>query len=72
MTHDEGKKVLRVIERGLKLAALEAREVAFRTHTPIIISVDGKVQKVMVTQEDIDAYKETIKDALEETECLGW
>ncbi len=72
MTRDEEKKVRELIEKGLKRAALEAREIAFRTNTPIIISVDGKVQEVMVTQEDIDAYKETIKDALEETECLGW
>ena len=59
--HDEFQTL---IEKGLKRAALKAREIALQTDTPLIIEIDGKVQKVKVTQQDIEKFREEIKDAL--------
>lgn len=58
------EEMITLIEKGLKRAALRAREVAFATNTPIVIMVDGEVKEVMVSEQDIIEYRESIKDAL--------
>jgi len=52
------------IDRALKRSALKAREVAFQTKTPLVIEEDGEVKCIEVTQQDIQEYSESIKDAL--------
>lgn len=60
-SHDELQSL---IEKGLKRSALKAREIALQTDTPLVVEVDGKVQKIRVTTQDVEKYKEEIKDAL--------
>ncbi len=52
------------IDKAMKRAALRAREIAVQTNTPIVIEVDGKVKAINVTPDDVEKYKELIKDAL--------
>lgn len=59
--HDE---LQTLIEKGLKRSALKAREIALQTDTPLVVEIDGKVQQVKVTSEDVQKYKDEIKDAL--------
>jgi hypothetical protein len=40
-------------ERALKRAAMRAREIAFRTNTPIVIFKDGKIVRKWITEEDL-------------------
>jgi len=44
------------IEKAMKRAALKAREVALQTKTPIIIELNGKIESIAVTHEDINEY----------------
>ncbi|HAS88176.1 MAG TPA: hypothetical protein DCS48_02575 [Desulfovibrio sp.] len=64
MTKETNNEMLTLIEKALKRSALQARETALQTNTPIVIKVDGKVQHVKVTEQDIKEYRESIKDAL--------
>ncbi|ACS80715.1 hypothetical protein [Maridesulfovibrio salexigens] len=64
MTKDNNNEMLTLIEKALKRSALKARETALQTNTPIVVKVDGKVQHVKVTKQDIEEYRESIKDAL--------
>lgn len=63
MTKDSNE-MLTLIEKALKRSALKARETALQADTPIVVKVDGKVQHVKVTEQDIAEYRESIKDAL--------
>ena len=63
MVLKNNKEMLALIENALKRSALKARETALRTNTPIIVKVDGKVQHVKITEQDVQQYREEIKDA---------
>ncbi len=60
-SNDELQKL---IEDSLRLAALKAREVAFQTNTPIVIKIDGEVKTLKVTEQDIEEYRQSIKELL--------
>ncbi len=64
MAHKSREEMQKLIEQGLERAALRAREIAFQTNTPLVIEEDGEVRRVWVTEEDIEAYRESIRDAL--------
>lgn len=59
--HDEFKNL---IEKALNRSALKAREIALQTNTPIVIEEDGEVKHIKVTEQDVQEYRESIKDAL--------
>lgn len=58
------EEMQRLIESALKRSALRAREVAFRTGTPLVVEVDGQVRHLTITEQDIQEYRKTIRDAL--------
>ncbi|MEF2230765.1 MAG: hypothetical protein V3571_07540, partial [Pseudodesulfovibrio sp.] len=53
-----------LIDKALKRSALKARELAWKTGTPLVIELDGKVQRVSVSEQDVRAYREEVKDSL--------
>ncbi|WP_291329788.1 hypothetical protein [Desulfovibrio sp. UCD-KL4C] len=59
--HDEFKDL---IEKALKRSALKAREIALLTNTPIVIEEDGEVKHIKITEQDVQEYRESIKNAL--------
>ncbi len=48
---------MRAAPRAMLRAAHRAREIAFRTGTPIVIMRDGIVVREMVTEKDLEDYK---------------
>jgi predicted ATP-binding protein involved in virulence len=54
--HDNSKRDPDFVgaEEAIKRAALRAREVAFRTGTPLVICKDGVTVKKQVTQEELE------------------
>jgi ribosomal protein L25 (general stress protein Ctc) len=64
MALKSSEELKELIEKALKRSALKAREVALQTNTPIVIEVDGEVKEVFVTEQDVQQYREEIKDAL--------
>lgn len=64
MTQERSRELRELIEKALKRSALKARETAWRTNTPLVIEMDGKVQRISVTEQDVREFREEIKDAL--------
>ncbi|MDK2955796.1 MAG: hypothetical protein PWQ57_1292 [Desulfovibrionales bacterium] len=64
MALKSSEELKELIEKALKRSALKAREIALQTNTPIVIEVDGEVKEVFVTEQDVQQYREEIKDAL--------
>lgn len=59
---DNKKELQEKIKKALKRSALKARGIVFQTGTPIVVKVDGEVKHLKVTEEDIQEYRESIKD----------
>lgn len=64
MAHKKDDNLRLLIEKGLKRSALKAREKALQTNTPLVVEVDGKVQEIKVTTQDVQNFREEIKEAL--------
>jgi hypothetical protein len=64
MAHNKDDNLRLLIEKGLKRSALKAREKALQTNTPLIVEVNGEVQEIKITMQDVQNYREEIKEAL--------
>jgi ribosomal protein L25 (general stress protein Ctc) len=64
MTHNKDNKLRLLIEKGLKRSALKAREKALQTNTPLVVEVDGELKEIKVTTQDVQNFREEIKEAL--------
>lgn len=54
-THDMTKKeCIPGVKAALERARKRAREIAYRTGTPLVVAVDGKVEKRMLSAEDVE------------------
>lgn len=60
--HDELREK---IEKALLRSGLRAREIALQTNTPLVIKEDGEIKHIMITEKDIQEFRESSKDTLQ-------